>query len=83
MLLISVCIISCLAESPIYQLIYFSVETLPSWKVTLALEYVENLKWRQAVGMYKTANEVVKKEWGWNKWYYDQKIRCGQWKVGE
>ena len=51
-------------------------------KGNTSTKYVENLKQR-IEWTYKTANEVVKREQGWNKWHYDCKVRCAQLKVGD
>ena len=62
MQLILVCIISCLAENPIYKLInFYSTNTTAKLKVNTNTKYVENLKGRLE-WLYKTANEVVKKK---------------------
>ena len=37
--------------------------------------YVKDLKQR-IQRAYQTAHKVVKKEQEWNKWHYDQKVRC-------
>ena len=51
-------------------------------KGNTSTKYVENLKQREEWA-YKTANEVIKKEQEWNKWHYDQKVRCTQLEVGD
>ena len=51
-------------------------------KGNTSTKYVENLKWRLE-WVYKTANEVVKKEQEWNKWYYDGKTRWSKLEVGD
>ena len=81
--MISVCIISCLAENNIYQFIYFLDfgTNTAELKGNTSIKYVENLKQR-IEWAYKTANEVVKKEQEQNK-HYDWKVKCTQLKVGD
>ena len=51
-------------------------------KNNTSTKYIEILKQR-IEWAYKTANEVVKKEREWDKWYYDCRARCAQLKVGD
>ena len=80
MQLISVCIISCLAENHFYQ--YLLVQITADVKGNTSTKYVKNLKQRIELA-YKTVNEVVKKEQEWNRWHYDHEVRCAQLKVGD